>query len=58
MIDSCNLNIKDKGYHLLLAHALLKFALFCFNLKLFFARVILLALIPLRYAEMNSLRGN
>ena len=36
MIDSCNLNIKDKGYHLLLAHALLKFAFFCVNLELLF----------------------
>ena len=35
MIDSCNLNTKDKGYHLLLAHALLKFAIFCWKLKAF-----------------------
>jgi hypothetical protein len=37
MIDSCNMDIKDKGYHLCFAHVLLKFATFYFNLKVLFS---------------------
>ena len=45
IIDSCNMDIKDKGYHLWFAHVLLKFATFYFNLKVLFSWKIFLALI-------------